>query len=136
MKTFQTNEKLPNHGDYVLAFFPNRKGYDRHARNNEHKWAVVKFIRGIDTFEREKLSDDSFRKIDFRPEDLHGDNTVPYFWEMFCGHSFNGQEVSCWCYFRPNAKDQPAARCPSVKHRNNQSPARPASSCWAKRNIK
>jgi hypothetical protein len=95
---FNPSEKLPKNGEYVLAHFPSQPWHSADAKNNEHKWVVVKFVRGISIEERNKLPKTSERKNIFRVEDENGNNFVPYYWDIFGQGGFSGQEASCWCH--------------------------------------
>lgn len=109
MKLFDPENKLPNDCQYVLAHFPDRPWGDRDAPNNEHKWVVVKFVRGLSKKERESLDDSDERKKRISPADEHDNNQKPYFWKPFGPGGFRGQEASCWCELPANAGVQQRA---------------------------
>lgn len=88
-------EQLPNDGQYVLAHFPDRPWFDD-APNDEHKWVVVKFVRGITLKEREQLDDLDPRKRQFKVGDEYCNNQVGYRWNAFGSSDFFGQECSVW----------------------------------------
>lgn len=97
MKLFKPEDRLPNHNQYVLAFFPDRPWNDEYAKNDEHKWVVVQFRRGISELERKALPVGHERKRTYRQEDEGGNNMVPYCWDTFGPGSFFGQEAELWC---------------------------------------
>ena len=97
MELILRKQKLPKNKQYVLAYFPGRPWNDSDVGNNEHKWVVVKFVRGLSCAERASLSDTDGRKSLFRSEDEDGNNQVPYYWDTFGPDSFYGQEAECWC---------------------------------------
>ena len=97
MKIVKVTEKLPKHNQYVLAFFPSAPWNDSDAINNEHKWVVVKHIKGFSKKTREALPDYIERKIIYQTGDEWGNNTVPYEWDTFGPGSFFGQEATLWC---------------------------------------
>jgi hypothetical protein len=88
--------KLPENKTYVLAYFPNMPWGDSDSKNDEHKWVVVKFIRGISQQERDSLSEHDVRKHHVFAQDEDGNNLVPYIWKAFTGFSFFGQECTKW----------------------------------------
>ena len=97
MKKILRTDRLPENGQYVLAYFPNRPWGDLDAKNNEHKLVVVKFLQGISIKERENLPDTHERKKLYSSFDEWGNNKVPYCWKPFGPGSFFGQEAEWWC---------------------------------------
>ena len=97
MNPISTKDRLPENNTYVLAHFPNSPWSDSDCKNGEHKWVVVKFIRGISEGEREKLDASDPRKRTYTAADEHSNNRVPYYWDTFGPGSFFGQECSVWC---------------------------------------
>lgn len=67
MNWIDVNDKLPKEGKYVLA------------RHNRGTW--------FDMDDRHNV---------YRSEDEHGNNLVPYNWEMFGPDSFFGQTITHW----------------------------------------
>ena len=97
-QVFLTSQKLPNHGEYVLAYFPSRPWRDPDAKKEEHKWVVVKFMKGLSIKERNDLPDLDRRKTLYLPMDQDANNLLPYTWDQFGTSKFFGHEASCWCY--------------------------------------
>ena len=97
MKINDTTVALPEDGQYVLAHFPDQPWSAAGADNNEHKWVVVKFSRGISIAERESLPSSDQRKRMYISADEDGNNTKPYHWKSFGACSFFGQEATLWC---------------------------------------
>lgn len=97
MIKFNPKEKMPAHNQYVLAFFPDVHWRDSSCKNDEHKWVVVKFIRGLSKGERDNLDSDDPRKKTYRMGDVFGLNTVPYEWKTFGPGEFYGHECTAWC---------------------------------------
>ena len=97
MEIYSRADKLPQHNQYVLAFFPDSPWHDPHSKEGKHKWVVVKFVRGISEQERDALPNTDDRKWTFRPEDEQSNNIVPYYWRPFGPGSFFGQSASLWC---------------------------------------
>lgn len=116
MEIFDCKVVLPLHNTYVLAHFPDRPWGDRSATNNEHKWVVVKFVRGISEIDRQAMKLDLLPNPKYGPhlraevycgEDEHANNLVPYNWDAFGPSSFFGQEASVWTHLpnpEPNIK--------------------------------
>lgn len=96
MIIYKTSDKLPNPGEYVLAYFPNQPWISNDTL--QHKWVVVQFVKGISLVDRAKLSNADPRKTLETFGDECGNNLVPYKWKPFGPDSFFGQEASCWCY--------------------------------------
>jgi hypothetical protein len=94
---FDPKDKLPENNTYVLAFFPDSPWHDKSCKNDEHKFRVVKFKKGISLEERAALPEGE-RKRSYYSEDEYGNNRVPYCWEEFGPGSFFGQECALWCY--------------------------------------
>ncbi len=97
MDLFKRIEKLPNNNQYVLARFQESPWGDDDAKNNEHEWVVVKFIKGITEIERDKLSDDDDRKKTYHSADEWINNREGYYWDKSGPGSFFGQECDYWC---------------------------------------
>ena len=93
----KTIEKLPKNNQYVLAFFPSLPWKVCDAENNDHKWVVVEFVRGISIKERENLDELDERKKTYFSEDEQDDNEKPYCWSPFGSDLFFGQEATLWC---------------------------------------
>ena len=97
MEPISPKDRLPENNTYVLAHFPDRPWTDSDCKNGEHKWVVVKFIRGISKIEREMLDSKDSRKYTHKAGDEHGNNRFPYYWDTFGPGSFFSQECSVWC---------------------------------------
>jgi len=97
MNKINPKEKLPEPNQYVLAFFPSRPWSDYSCKNDEHKWVVVKFKKGLSEDERNKLGRDNPLKKTYRREDVFGNNVLPYCWDTFGAISFFGHECAAWC---------------------------------------
>lgn len=94
MKVHKISEgKLPEHNQYVLAYFPDSPWIDDSCVNEEHKWVVVKFVRGRTLKDRETMPFET----PIRGQDEYGNNKKPYYWDAFGPGSFFGQEASVWC---------------------------------------
>lgn len=113
-----TKDKLPRNGQWVLAKLDGFRYSDGRFKKDKNEIVKVKFIKGITEKRRENL-----RKRDKQPQvggwsrgssgemeltyhdrsdayqrgDVHGNNLVPYVWEL--GHNDDyhfGQEVYSW----------------------------------------
>jgi len=96
IELFSPKDKLPKNKQYVLAYFPRNTWADSDAVNDEHKWVVVKFVRGISMAERGSLPDSDERKKMYSAGDEWANNHVPYCWLPFGPGSFFGQEAELW----------------------------------------
>ena len=95
MKWIKTSDKLPEEGKYVLARHSRGTWMDSTDQKNVN-CIVVKLVKGISRKERFFLTDDDPKKRRFSREDQHGNNAVPYCWEMFGPDYFFGQDIIEW----------------------------------------
>jgi len=68
-----------------------------HEKNDEHKWVVVNFVRGISAEEHNALPENDLCREIYKSSDQHGNNKNPYCWAEFGPGSFFGQEAALWC---------------------------------------
>lgn len=109
MNIIKRADRLPKDKQYVLAFLPDKPWFDSDAPDNEHKWVVVKFVKGLSMDEREKLPNTDKRKIEYTGADQEGNNLEPYCWHTFGPSSFFGQDVELWCEL-PTEEDRGMAQ--------------------------
>ena len=100
MSWISTKDKLPEEGKYVLARLNLSTLIDRGDSENVN-CVVVKLVKGISKAERKSLPDDDSRKRVYISADEHGNNLVPYNWEMFGPDSFFGQTITHWMPIKP-----------------------------------
>lgn len=96
MEIFLPSDKLPNDNEYVLAYFKDRPWLVRGT--NQHKWVVVRFVKGLSVKDRDALPNSDKRKNTYTFCDEWSNNEVPYAWDALGGGQFFGQEITCWCY--------------------------------------
>lgn len=102
-RSTETERALPSDNTYVLAHY-NGGNWNDSDDQKGCEWVVAKFIIGISTEEREKLSECK-RKHTWKPQDEGFNNERPYYWSTFGPSSFFGQDVDFWCEL-PNC-DEP-----------------------------
>ena len=100
MSWISTKNQLPEEGKYVLARHNIGTWIDRGDKENVD-CVVVKLVKGISKTERKSLPDDDPRKTRYTSADEHGNNLVPYNWEMFGPDSFFGQTITHWMPIEP-----------------------------------
>lgn len=122
MEWISTKDKLPEEGKYVLARHNRGTWHDSDDQENVN-CVVVKLKKGISKEERElmkigKLESKTTKFIDCGglwsgsvrhiprhkityPEDEHGNNLVPYYWDGFGADSFFGQTITHWTPIKP-----------------------------------
>ena len=89
--------RLPENGEYVLAYVNRNTWYDVQDKFNNRYWKVVKFITGISIDQRTYLKNiNNERSSIYKFGDEHGNNLVPYAWKEFGPSSFFGQEITIW----------------------------------------
>lgn len=106
--------QLPPEGKYVLAMHNRGTWKDEEDPINVN-CIVVKLIKGVSEEGRQKMQNglmpDPFiksyngffepvfhnRSKIYRPEDQHGNNGYPYYWDQFGPDSFFGQDIIKWC---------------------------------------
>ena len=114
------NERdLPPEGKYVLARHNRGTWHDSDDQANVN-CVVVKLKKGLSIEDRNKMISGeipdyedspgwclstgwtiSKRSIVYKNEDEHGNNRVPYKWEMFGPDSFFGQSITHWMPIEP-----------------------------------
>ena len=105
MNWISTKDKLPEEGKYVLARH-NRGTWNDITDQDNVNCVVVKLVRGISINEREKMKKGELpqtleRSKVYKSEDEHGNNQVPYNWQMFGLDSFFGQTITHWMPIEP-----------------------------------
>ncbi|MFV0495691.1 DUF551 domain-containing protein [Mycobacterium sp.] len=123
MNWISTKDKLPEEGKYVLARH-NRGAWNDSTDQSNVNCVVVKLIRGLSKKDRQLMKEgkvprtkeggqrynnnrdklvytESERHNIYKSEDEHGNNLVPYKWEMFGPDSFFGQSITHWMPIKP-----------------------------------
>lgn len=95
--------ELPDENEFVCAYFPNRNSTSKDVHEN-HKWDIVKCMRGISKEDRLNMHCNDPRKTTYCFADEDGNNERPYRWDTFGPSDYFGQECEKW--FRlPNGKE-------------------------------
>lgn len=123
MNWISTKDRLPEEGKYVLARH-NRGTWNDSTDQANVNCVVVKLVKGISMEERKLMEngelpshkeggvhyDGSWDKPIYtnnerwriyKSEDEHGNNQVPYNWQMFGPDSFFGQTITHWMPIEP-----------------------------------
>lgn len=123
MNWISIKDKLPEEGKYVLARHNRGTWHDSTDQDNVN-CVVVKLVKGISMEERKLMEDgklpnpkeisvhydgswnkpiytSSERCKIYKGEDEHGNNQVPYNWQMFGPDSFFGQTITHWMPIEP-----------------------------------
>ena len=123
MNWISTKDKLPKEGKYVLARHKRGTWYDSDDQENVN-CVVVKLIKGLSKKDRQLMKEgklpstkesethydgnwnkpmyiESERYNIYKSEDEHGNNLMPYNWEMFGSDSFFGQRITHWTPIEP-----------------------------------
>jgi len=95
MKIYRCCYDLPRDNEYVVGRIHDFSWQDEHTKY-QHKWKVVKFIRGISKIDRDKLADSNPRKKKIYISDEHLNNEKPYCWDTSGPELYNGQDVDIW----------------------------------------
>lgn len=89
MEWINVNDKLPEHGQFVLAWAGNV--------HQPSMCTVVRFLTGISKVERKELEENGDKRAkQFYAEDEGGNNKRPYCWEEFGPMKWFGQDVTYW----------------------------------------
>lgn len=98
MKLYNTKDKLPNDGKYVLVHLSDAPWHDSDDQEG-CTWIVAKFVRGISAQEREVLlSNGDSRALIYRSGDEWSNNKRPYCWDTFGPSTKFGQDVDVWAH--------------------------------------
>jgi len=101
MRWIKTADQLPEPGKYVLARHNRGTWVDDTDQENVN-CVVVKLVFGISEAQRQKIESGELagygkdRHLIYRAEDEHGNNHVPYNWQMFGLDDFFGQTITHW----------------------------------------
>lgn len=97
MELINPKDRLPDDGEYVLAYFGNQPWGDDNDVKGNRFWKVVRIQKGLSKKDRDLLPTSDPRKTCYHASDEDSNNRVPYNWEEFGPSSFFGQECMFWC---------------------------------------
>ena len=100
-----SNGQIPPENKYILIYCHDMPWKDSNHDLNVF-WRVAKMVRGISEEERNILRNstnpiEQKRARTYRPGDVFGNITVPYYFDEFGASSYFGQNIDEWCYL-PN----------------------------------